>query len=75
MSDWITSGADAPLLRDTYYRDRRRRWRVAGASVIGAPVQALTQNSVAARDRGQYASTNPELKSWFDSLRSGKGPC
>jgi hypothetical protein len=28
-----------------------------------------------ARDRGQYANTNPELKAWFDGLRSGKGPC
>jgi hypothetical protein len=28
-----------------------------------------------ARDNGQFAGTNPELKAWFDSLRSGKGPC
>jgi hypothetical protein len=24
---------------------------------------------------GRYASSNPELKAWFDSLKSGKGPC
>lgn len=30
---------------------------------------------VSARDAGQFASTTPELKAWFDSLRSGKGPC
>jgi len=29
--------------------------------------------SAVARDNGQYA--NSPLKSWFDSLRSGKGPC
>lgn len=29
----------------------------------------------AARDRGQYASTSPEVKAWFDKLRSGNGPC
>lgn len=35
----------------------------------------LTAHLVEARDRGQFASTSPELKAWFDSLRSGKGPC
>lgn len=28
-----------------------------------------------ARDRGQFASSNPEIKAWFEGLRSGKGPC
>jgi hypothetical protein len=28
-----------------------------------------------ARDRGQFVNTSAELKAWFDSLRSGKGPC
>jgi hypothetical protein len=28
-----------------------------------------------ARDRGQYANANPELKAWFEGLKSGKGPC
>lgn len=27
-----------------------------------------------ARDHGQYNST-PAMKAWFDSLKSGKGPC
>lgn len=76
MSDWISSGADAPCLRTTdWQRDRRRRWRLAGASAIAAALLSLTLHSVAARDLGQYAGTSPELKSWFDSLRSGKGPC
>jgi hypothetical protein len=28
-----------------------------------------------ARDRGQFVNTNADLKAWFDSLHSGKGPC
>jgi hypothetical protein len=28
-----------------------------------------------ARDRGQFASSTPEMKAWFDQLRSAKGPC
>ena len=36
---------------------------------------ALTAPPAAARDRGQYAGTSPEMKAWFDGLRSGKGPC
>ncbi len=28
-----------------------------------------------ARDRGQFASSSPEIKAWFEQLRSGKGPC
>ncbi len=26
-----------------------------------------------ARDRGQFAKSTPEMKAWFDSLKSGKG--
>src|SRR6476660_1191870 len=26
-----------------------------------------------ARDRGQFAKSTPEIKAWFDSLKSGKG--
>jgi hypothetical protein len=76
MSDWISSGADAPWLRALdSSRERRRRRCLATASVLAAALLALTLHSVAARDVGQYAGTSPELKSWFDSLRSGKGPC
>jgi hypothetical protein len=28
-----------------------------------------------ARDRGQFAASTPEMKKWFDELKSGKGPC
>jgi hypothetical protein len=34
---------------------------------------ALLLGSATARDDGRYAGS--PLKSWFDSLRSGKGPC
>jgi hypothetical protein len=34
---------------------------------------ALLSGSAMARDDGRYA--NSPLKSWFDSLKSGKGPC
>jgi len=44
---------------------------VAGVAVLMAAASQLVQ----ARDRGQYANSNPELKAWFDSLKSGKGPC
>jgi hypothetical protein len=80
MSDWITSGVNAPCSHHDglSYKDRRRRaWRWSGAAVLATAALSLTAlpQSVAARDRGQYAATSPELKSWFDSLRSGKGPC
>lgn len=29
----------------------------------------------AARDRGQYANVDPEIKAWFDKLASKRGPC
>ena len=28
-----------------------------------------------ARDRGQFTKSTPEMKAWFDSLKSGLGPC
>jgi hypothetical protein len=31
--------------------------------------------TASARDRGQFNNTDPLLKSWFEGLRSGKGPC
>jgi hypothetical protein len=42
------------------------------AAVLMASVAVLTGNAMA-RDDGRYA--NSSLKSWFDSLKSGKGPC
>lgn len=44
--------------------------KTAGALMISA---TLVGGNAAARDDGRYA--NSPLKSWFDSLRSGRGPC
>jgi hypothetical protein len=42
-------------------------------SLMAASFAALLSGSALARDDGRFA-TSP-LKPWFDSLRSGKGPC
>jgi hypothetical protein len=47
-----------------------KRLRTAVVLIGSAAVFA---GSAMARDDGRYASS--PLKSWFDSLRSGKGPC
>ncbi|HMF76441.1 MAG TPA: hypothetical protein VK604_12325 [Bryobacteraceae bacterium] len=41
--------------------------------LFGAILAVLAASTVAARDDGRYA--NSPLKPWFDSLKSGKGPC
>src|SRR5215471_6131531 len=54
----------------------RRDWLifVAFASGLAFNVWAATPHEAAARDlEGRYA--NSPLKGWFESLRSGKGPC
>lgn len=89
MSDWINSGACAPCSHDSsryvddrlervsVHKERKRRGVLLARGV--AAVAALSALScppaVVARDRGQFANSSPELKAWFDSLRSGKGPC
>lgn len=84
MRDWINSGADAPCSsRRQGGEFSRASWWPAvfrfGNPVLAAGSAALILGLTAhlghARDYGQYASTNPELKAWFDGLRSGKGPC
>ena len=35
----------------------------------------LISSSAFARDDGRYASSNPELKNWFDQLSSKRGRC
>ncbi|MDU3130415.1 MAG: hypothetical protein E6699_23365, partial [Bradyrhizobium sp.] len=59
---------------------RRARWRdkcrTPPIQMTGAALLiALSAPPGLARDRGQYANSSPELKAWFDGLRSGKGPC
>jgi hypothetical protein len=82
VNDWTKSGADAPCScdDDNAWRIRSRR-RAAG--IFNFPLTLIAANLLLApwpdpghaRDNGQYASTNPELRAWFDGLRSGKGPC
>ena len=43
------------------------------ACLAFAAIPLLATGAVLARDDGRYA--NSPLKQWFDSLRSGKGPC
>ena len=89
MSDWIDSGADAPCVcDDSVWKDRknnnepkhrgRRRgvaklWNFSRTVVVA--VLLLAPHLGHARDNGRFAGANPELKAWFESLRSGKGPC
>jgi hypothetical protein len=81
MNNWTEYGGLAPRRRSDFTTGeqqssrsanrRRRLLRVAGAAVLMAAASHLVQ----ARDRGQFANSNPEMKAWFDSLKSGKGPC
>ena len=83
MSNWMDSGGHAPRQwSDAYLRTKAgqsshsaSRWKTAvriGCAVLS---MALASSFSHARDRGQYANSSPELKAWFDGLRSGKGPC
>jgi hypothetical protein len=49
------------------------RMRFLGAAIALVASAAVLAGNATARDDGRYA--NSPLKSWFDSLRSGKGPC
>jgi hypothetical protein len=84
MSDWISSGACAPSSHDDVRyqelfcrkdRKRRIRWLIRRIGLLVVLLTLPLPQAVIARDNGQYAGTSPELKAWFDSLRSGKGPC
>lgn len=80
MSNWINSGGHVPRPYtvnsnlETTDRQRARRWNKL--SIIGGMLLMLPLVSVPGEARdpdGRYA--NSPLKQWFDSLRSGKGPC
>src|SRR3954464_11006965 len=82
VSNWTKSGADAPRsCEDKINRGARVRHRARAVFKIVLTIGASVLLSSAwlypgfARDDGRYAGTSPELKSWFDSLKSGKGPC
>ena len=84
MSDWIDFGGDAPYSWTDEVRGNnspansqlRRAGRRRTPLTIGFAVLllALASHPGHARDLdGRYAKS--PLKQWFDSLRSGKGPC
>jgi hypothetical protein len=80
MSDWMLSGADAPRSQSHEVRHRRRKRRGWGRLISRATAAAMllsipVPQVASARDRGQFAASTPEMKAWFDSLRSAKGPC
>jgi hypothetical protein len=88
VSDWIDSGGDTPRLcndidnnetddNDREKPDRPRAWRSRALVTIVTAVLLLVLASHLgqARDRGQYANSTPEMKAWFEGLKSGKGPC
>jgi len=81
MSNWTEHSGLVPQRRSEFVtgedrrsRDTNRRRRLL--RIVGAvALMTVASHLVEARDRGQYANSNPELKAWFDSLKSGKGPC
>jgi hypothetical protein len=83
VSNWINSGGLGPR-RQTKELDndgpavagRQRMRRLRTPLKCGIPLLVVLVSQLGhARDRGQFASSNPEIKAWFDTLRSGKGPC
>jgi hypothetical protein len=80
VSNWNDSGGHEPHLdtddNDWEKSDRRHKRRLRTSLTFGlaALLLALASHSGQARDPdGRYA--NSPLKQWFDSLKSGKGPC
>jgi hypothetical protein len=80
VSNWINFGGDVPRLNtenDNHGTSGRRRagWRKTPLRLGLVVLLSATAAGVGhARDPdGRYAHS--PLKEWFDSLRSGKGPC
>ena len=80
MSNWINSGGHAPLRHNG--NDNRRTWvrlfsgrRKTRLRLGIAMLLSITAAQAGhARDPdGRYAHS--PLKQWFDTLKSGKGPC
>ena len=55
---------------------RARTWFALTLAIVLLVAGVFGAQRAHGRDLdGRYAASNPELKAWFDSLRSGKGPC
>jgi hypothetical protein len=85
VSNWIDSGRDRPRPSSgddcknngLEHVKGRRTGRLKASLAIGLAVLLLGLASQLghARDRGQFANSTPDMKAWFEGLRSGKGPC
>lgn len=78
VTNWMNSGGHVARRRtESNFREttgRRRAGRLKKPLWIGFAVLSLAAYPGHARDPdGRYAGS--PLKEWFDSLRSGKGPC
>src|SRR3954454_9426419 len=79
VTNWIDSGGRVPRLRSETIRKNTARSRAGWSKAplrIGLAVllSVAAAHPAQARDPdGRYA--NSPLKPWFDSLKSGKGPC
>ena len=81
MSNWIDSGGLAPHQCSDAYSRKNSQVHNAGRRKASLQITcaslliALTSPSGHARDRGQFGNSTPEMRAWFEGLRSGKGPC
>jgi hypothetical protein len=80
VTNWISSGGHVPRPhaensnRKSTDRHRTGRWKktlIIGGVLLILPLASAP--GVARDPDGRYA--NSPLKQWFDSLKSGKGPC
>jgi len=76
MSNWIDSGGNAPRqFGDAYLRTNSAiresaRWKLPLRITCALLLAALISPPGRAHDH-----QHPELDKWFESLKSGKGPC
>ena len=78
MTNWINSGGQAARrCTDDERLETSARSRTGVPLSVGFALMltALAAHLGHARDRGQFGNVNPDLKAWFESLKSGKGPC
>jgi hypothetical protein len=84
VSNWIDSGGGAPRPWadegwDSRCPESRHgrgwRWRTPLIVAFAVVLLGLASQVGHARDRAQFANANPELRAWFNALKSGKGPC
>jgi hypothetical protein len=84
VTEWTTFHSDhpaeSPRQLDNWRRDQTRYAEIDFFKHLAALLIAILLSVPGAqrghaRDNGRFAGADPELKAWFDSLRSGQGPC